>query len=161
MSDILFILKKKAPSKGGVSSTPVYTETQTPTINANGLVSIEIGGGAGFNTIDWANGPYFIKTETDPIYTSNQVTNITATDIANLGNSSAVNTGDQDVSETKVTAGTNVTVIGAETTVSPYVVNASGGTTLTIGQSYQGGITFWLDATGHHGLISKHRNTMV
>ena len=44
----------------------VYTETQTPTTNANGLVSIKIGDGAGFTTIDWANGPYFIKTETDP-----------------------------------------------------------------------------------------------
>ena len=27
-------------------------------------------------------------------------------------------------------------------------------TTLTIGQSYQGGIIFWLDATGQHGLIA-------
>ena len=46
--------------------TAIYTETQTPTTNANGLVSIKIGSGAGFTTIDWANGPYFIKTETDP-----------------------------------------------------------------------------------------------
>jgi len=33
------------------------------------LVSIEIGTGAtsdDFSAIDWANGPYFIKTETDP-----------------------------------------------------------------------------------------------
>ena len=52
--------------QGSISGTVVYTETQTPTTNANGLVSIEIGGGVGFNTIDWANGPYFIKTETDP-----------------------------------------------------------------------------------------------
>ena len=44
----------------------VYTETQTPTTNANGLVSIKIGDGAGFTTIDWSAGPYFIKTETDP-----------------------------------------------------------------------------------------------
>ena len=34
------------------------------------------------------------------------------------------------------------------------MVNASGSTTLTIGQSYQGGIIFWLDATGQHGLIA-------
>jgi len=46
--------------------TVVYTETQTPTTNANGLVSIKIGDGADFASIDWANGPYFIKTETDP-----------------------------------------------------------------------------------------------
>ena len=46
--------------------TTVYTETQTPTTNANGLVSIEFGGGAGWEAIDWASGTYFIKTETDP-----------------------------------------------------------------------------------------------
>ena len=52
--------------QGSVSGTVVYTETQSPTTNSNGLVSIEIGGGAGFSTINWTNGPYFIKTETDP-----------------------------------------------------------------------------------------------
>ena len=56
-----------------------------------------------------------------------------------------------DGSETKVTAGTNVTVTGLGTTASPYIV---GNPTLTIGQSYQGGIIFWLDATGQHGLIA-------
>ena len=52
--------------QGSSSGTVVYTETQTPTTNANGLVSIEIGGGAGFNAINWASDIYFIKTETDP-----------------------------------------------------------------------------------------------
>lgn len=48
------------------TGTVVYAETQTPTTNANGLVSIEIGGGIGFDAINWANGPYFLETETDP-----------------------------------------------------------------------------------------------
>ena len=52
--------------QGSSSGAVVYTETQTPTTNANGLMSIEIGDGEGFDAIDWANGPYFIKTETDP-----------------------------------------------------------------------------------------------
>ncbi|NVN95765.1 MAG: hypothetical protein HXX18_10830 [Bacteroidetes bacterium] len=56
--------------QGSASGTAVYVETQTPSTNANGLVSIEIGGGTvlsgNFSTINWANGPYFIKTETDP-----------------------------------------------------------------------------------------------
>lgn len=52
--------------QGGFTGETVYTETQTPTTNINGLLTIEIGGGAGFDTIDWAAGPYFIKTETDP-----------------------------------------------------------------------------------------------
>jgi hypothetical protein len=56
--------------QGSASGTAVYVETQTPTTNANGLVSIEIGAGTvvsgNFATIDWANGLYFIKTKTDP-----------------------------------------------------------------------------------------------
>jgi hypothetical protein len=52
--------------QGSAGGTSVYTETQTPTTNANGLVSIEIGGGTGFDVINWASGPYFLKTETDP-----------------------------------------------------------------------------------------------
>lgn len=63
-------------------------------------------------------------------------------------------TGIIDGSETKVTAGTNVTVTGAGTTASPYVVNTTGTTALAIGDSYQGGIIFWLDANGQHGLIA-------
>lgn len=56
--------------QGSVSGTAVYVETQTPTTNINGLVSIEIGGGivvlGGMDSINWENSPYFIKTETDP-----------------------------------------------------------------------------------------------
>ena len=52
--------------QGSVIGVAVYTETQKPNTNANGLVSLEIGGGAGFSDIDWSKGPYFIKTETDP-----------------------------------------------------------------------------------------------
>ncbi len=52
--------------QGSASGTVVYTETQTPTTNTNGLVSIEIGGGTGFDAINWSSGPYFLKTETDP-----------------------------------------------------------------------------------------------
>ncbi len=55
--------------QGSAGGTAVYVETQTPTTNTNGLVTIEIGSGTvvtgDFTTIDWTNGPYFIKTETD------------------------------------------------------------------------------------------------
>lgn len=50
---------------GSATGTVVYEEVQTPVTNANGLVSIEVGGGIGFDTINWANGPYYIQTETD------------------------------------------------------------------------------------------------
>ncbi len=57
--------------QGSETGKAVYVETHTPTSNDNGLVSIAIGGGTkdassiAFASIDWANGPYFVKTETD------------------------------------------------------------------------------------------------
>ena len=50
------------------SGSSVYTETQTPATNSNGLFSIEIGTGTSsddMSTIDWSDGPYYIKTEID------------------------------------------------------------------------------------------------
>lgn len=56
--------------QGSSSGTPVYVETHTPTTNANGLATLEIGGGTPVTGtvggIDWSQGPYFIQTETDP-----------------------------------------------------------------------------------------------
>lgn len=52
------------------SGTEVYVETQTPTTNINGLVTLEIGSGTvingDFTTIDWSIDNYFIKSEIDP-----------------------------------------------------------------------------------------------
>jgi hypothetical protein len=62
-----------------------------------------------------------------------------------------------DGSETKVTAGTNVTITGIGTVGNPYVVNASGGgSSRYIGEQYGGGVIFhlWKDNAGvEHGLI--------
>lgn len=55
--------------QGSITGIAVYIETQTPQTNSNGIVTMEIGGGVAvsgtFASINWANGPYFIKTETD------------------------------------------------------------------------------------------------
>jgi len=57
--------------RGSGTDIAVYVETQSAITNANGLVSLQIGTGAAvfgtFSNIDWANGPYYIKTETDPL----------------------------------------------------------------------------------------------
>ncbi len=228
--------------QGSNTGTPVYVETQTPTTNANGLVTFEIGTGTtsdDFSAIDWASGPYFIKTETDPsegtsytisgtsqllsvpyalhaktvesvtetdpVYTGSQAANITATDITNLSNLSGINTGDQDLSgfattisvntslalkvdketgkglstenyttaektklsnlqnadgsETKVIAGTNITITGSGTIASPYVINVTDPVTIhTIGESYGGGIIFYVTPDGQHGLIAETKD---
>lgn len=56
--------------QNSTNGTAVYVESQNPTTNTNGLASIEIGAGTilsgNFSAIDWAEGPFFIKTETDP-----------------------------------------------------------------------------------------------
>jgi hypothetical protein len=57
--------------RGSVSGQKVYEEVKTVLTNANGLISIEIGGGPGFDTISWGNGPFFLQTETDPAGGSN------------------------------------------------------------------------------------------
>ena len=61
--------------QGGANGTMVYQETHTAVTNANGLMTLQIGGGTvvngDFATIDWADGPYFLKTETDPTGGSN------------------------------------------------------------------------------------------
>ena len=200
--------------QGSQTGTVVYTETQTPTTNANGLVSIEIGGGAGFSTINWASDNY-IETKTAVVaplttYTitgvsqllsvpyalnaktaengittaqANAITANTAkvgitpaqtTKLTGIAEGAEVNvnadwnatSGDAQIlnkptipaaadgSETKIKAGTNVTITGSGTPASPYIVNATGSSALAIGDSYQGGIIFWLDATGQHGLIA-------
>lgn len=52
--------------QGSSTGSSVYTETQTPATNLNGLISIEIGNGVGFDKIDWSKSPYYIQIETDP-----------------------------------------------------------------------------------------------
>jgi trimeric autotransporter adhesin len=58
--------------QGSATGTEVYKElfNPNPQTNINGLVTVEIGSGipltGTFAGINWANGPFFIKTETDP-----------------------------------------------------------------------------------------------
>ena len=58
--------------QGSTTGTEIYKElfNPNPQTNINGLVTVEIGSGTPitgtFAGINWANGPFFIKTETDP-----------------------------------------------------------------------------------------------
>lgn len=56
--------------QGSATGTVQFEETHAATTNTNGLVTIAIGEGTNvsgsFASINWANGPFFIKSEADP-----------------------------------------------------------------------------------------------
>lgn len=56
-----------------------------------------------------------------------------------------------DGSETKITAGTNITINGTGTAANPYKIN--GVSTHYPGERFGGGVVFYVDHTGEHGLI--------
>ena len=71
--------------QGSVNGNTIYTETHSAITSNYGLVTIEIGTGTttdDFSAINWTEGPYFIKTETDP--SSEGGTNYTITGISQL-----------------------------------------------------------------------------
>ena len=134
------------------SGTAIFVETQTSTTNTNGLVSIEIGGGTvvsgNFATIDWANGPYFLKTETDPsggssysITGTSQLLSVPyALYAANSGSSMS---GPQGAA-------------GPQGATGPQGPAGVGGFVHYIGEVFGGGVIFhlWKDNSGaEHGLV--------
>tara|TARA_B110000902_G_scaffold91157_1_gene108302 strand:- start:1002 stop:1952 length:951 start_codon:yes stop_codon:yes gene_type:complete len=129
--------------QGSIGGTAVYIETFSPTSNAYGLVNIEIGSGNttdDFSTIDWSAGPYFIETAMDAtggisyvVMGTSQLVSVpyalhanTAENVTNLDSTAIADLG--------------------------FVTTSTCG--LAIGDTYQGGIIFYLDASGCHGLIS-------
>ncbi len=113
--------------QGSIGGTSIYTETFASTTNAYGLINLIIGSGVtsdNFTTIDWANGPFYMETAID------------------------------------VTGGANYSVMGTSQLMSvPYALHAktaeslSNSCELSIGDTFQGGIIFYLDPSGCHGLI--------
>ncbi len=63
--------------KTSSAGTLVFSEAQTPTTNANGLISIQIGSGTvlsgSISGINWGADSYYIKTETDPAGGTNYI----------------------------------------------------------------------------------------
>jgi hypothetical protein len=172
--------------RGSTSGTAVYIETQNPTTNANGLITIEIGNGAvqsgNFANIDWTNGPYFIKTETDPSGGSNYTItgtsqllsvpyalhaktaerSITETDPVYTA-SQAANITATDITNLSNLSGVNtgdqdISGIATNTqaikdTAAQIRADIPSITTYSIGDFTHGGIVFWLDETKRHGLV--------
>ena len=162
--------------QGSAGGLAVYVETQTPTTNANGLASIEIGGGTivsgNFASINWANGPYFIKTETDPTGGNNYTISGTsqllsvpyAMYAANSGSSIPGPQGPQGPSGNDGALGPQGPIgltgtqgpAGNDGATGPQGPAGNDGFTHNIGEEFGGGVIFhlWKDAQGvEHGLI--------
>jgi hypothetical protein len=112
--------------QGSADGGEVYNETQNPTTNSNGLITIEIGGNEKFSLLDWTNGPYFLKTEVDP-------------------------TGGTSYSIT----GTSQLLTVPYAFHAKTAEKVSGEPNLETGQRYGGGIIFYLTPDGKHGLIAE------
>ncbi|WP_299059199.1 DUF1566 domain-containing protein [uncultured Polaribacter sp.] len=113
--------------KNSVSGTIVFEETYnpSPSTNANGLLTLEIGTGTAnvgdFTTLNWGDGEYFIKSEIDPEGGSNYT--ITATSQL------------------------------MSVPYALHAKTAGNIKTYKIGDFAHGGIVFWLDESRQHGLV--------
>jgi hypothetical protein len=138
---------------------PVYDETHTATTNENGLATIEIGGGtiepgtlSTFADIDWSMGPYYIKTLTDPsggtnfsITGTTQLLSVPYALYAKNGGTP----GPQGIQGEKGDAGRE----GQQGPIG--YTGATGGYPVhNVGDSYGGGIVFYVYENGQHGLIA-------
>ncbi len=130
--------------QGSVTGMVIYSETHQALTNINGLVSVEIGGGTtsdNFSAINWALGPYFLKSETDASGGSNYSISGTsellsvpyALHAASVGaNNFSGNYNDltnkplTDGSETKILSGANISVTGTGTIAAPYIIKSTG-----------------------------------
>jgi hypothetical protein len=158
---------------------PVFEETHSVTTTNFGVVSVEVGSGTllsgSISGIDWSAGSYTVKTETDPgggtIYSISGTTQLISVpyvlysetaesfisgDYNDLTNTPAA----LDGSETRLSAGTDISITGNGTTATPYIINASPGAgnfTHYIGELYQGGIivALWKESGVEKGIIAS------
>jgi hypothetical protein len=137
--------------QGSTSGTAVYTETQIPTTNVNGLVTLEIGTGTtsdNFSAIDWSSGPYFIKTEIDPSGGTNY----------SITGASQLLSVPYSLQANELTGGIDKAYINS---LEAYINSLEARlniledrTPKEVGDYYAGGVVFWVDPTDNtHGLV--------
>ncbi|WP_294246411.1 hypothetical protein [uncultured Chryseobacterium sp.] len=120
--------------ENSATGTVLYTETQTKTTNAKGLVNLNIGQGTAtagnFGAIIWGSSPKFVKVEMDPAGGSNYT---------NVGVNQLMSVPYAQVSKTVITgAGQGITLVSPNGTSYTLGVNDGGTLSLPTGSSSTG-----------------------
>lgn len=117
----------------------VYEESHTPTTDSNGMIILNIGeglpiGGSNFSTIDWSSNNHFLNVQ---INTGGGLTDMGTTAFKTVPYALQAKTAENIFS-------------GDYNDLSN---QPSIPTTYAIGDFAHGGIVFWVDVTGQHGLV--------
>ncbi|GAF05287.1 hypothetical protein [Saccharicrinis fermentans] len=167
------------------SASEEYSEILNPTPNSNGLVSIEFGGQTGWDVIDWADGKFFIKTQTDidnngtydvegisqllsvpyamhaktaesivggvseidPVFDASIASKITAADTTKWNNADR-----SETNELQTLSISNDTIYLSNDGFAKLPTQQQETKTYAVGDSAQGGVVFYVNDKGTHGL---------
>ena len=172
------------------SASEEYSETLTATPNANGLVSIEFGGQTGWDAINWGDGKFFIKTETDinndgtydvegisqllsvpyalhaktaetitgdinetdPVFEASIASKITAADTTKWNNKLSSEVDGSITNELQTLSISNDTIYLSNGGFAKLPAQQQETKTYAVGDSAQGGVVFYVNDEGTHGL---------
>lgn len=157
--------------QGTPSGQVAYAERHDVSTDDYGFVALAIGEGdvisGSFGSIDWGAGIWFLNVALDTLGGSafndmgtTRFLSVPYSLFAKNGFSGdyndLINKPTVNGSETRIAAGDNISLSGSGTEDDPYVV---GETSHYVGESYGGGIVFYVYDNGRHGLIAAPSDT--
>ncbi len=156
------------------TGTAVYVERHFTKTNMNGLATVKVGEGTKvsgtFSKIDWEDGPYFIKTEIDlkggANYTISSTSQLLSVPYALYAKKAEIyNEKDPLFSRSAAKVIKNSDIVKWNHKVDQGYYKAGDGINIGrtgiistrsrhyVGELFGGGVVFWVDHTGQHGLI--------
>ena len=128
----------------------VYEETHAPTTDANGIVILNIGEGAlvsgDFSTLDWSSNAHFLNVQ---INTGGGLQDMGITAFKSVPYAMQAKTATTATTATALTGGIDQAYIAAlEARIAALEPQP-----VSIGDIREGGVVFWVDSTGLHGLV--------
>ena len=128
----------------------VYEETHAPTTDANGIVILNIGEGAlvsgDFSTLEWSSNAHFLNVQID---TGGGLQDMGITAFKSVPYAMQAKTATTATTATALTGGIDQAYIAAlEARIAALEPQP-----VSIGDIREGGVVFWVDSTGLHGLV--------